>query len=694
MSLSPRDIQTRIRSGATLEDVAREAEMPMEKVEPFAAPVLAEREHVAGTALQCPVRRRGETGSVRSMRAVVSERLMTRALEVDDVEWDAWRNEDRRWTVVGRYGEGEDAQEARFVFDPRARFSTAQNDQARWLIGEYTAPSQPTEPASQTDPMSSPDAEPTIDLNDELALVRAVQGDATPSQQPAAPAPATQPEEQATEPAATAQTTASAAPQAPGTEQPAAPAPAQPAAQQEASSEQAEQPQGAGLLDPDDEDPEDYSEAELEQVNGIYDFVPKNTADMDVLYEMLSSFAEDSVNIYEGLTNPVAPAQPAGGQDVEEELDDTQQPTGPVVPMPAPTPVSWRPVEAVASPAAEQESGAPQESAAQQDVVPQAPGEAAVAPRRVVLERVVVEEVEVVQGEAPAPQPHETHTIKVDQALVDQVRQAQVRQSERPESTGQPGSTDQSESSPQAASAPETESTPSQPAEELLAQDQATDVTAERALDVPSTGGSEAAVPQPVAAASAEEQESAEELGQDDPAEPQVAAIEDVEPTPTKPSRGVDEVEAEVAEVAEATVQSVEVGVDRGAPAADDDSIAARGARLEAQIPTPAAFAEPKAEPEVDATGEPQGEQPSTSDESGAPAVTGTLEPEVNRPKDGNHPADDDAAAPAEEPAPQEEPPRAAPAPKPRPAPRSRKKRASIPSWDEIMFGGPTPKKD
>jgi len=28
--------------------------------------------------------------------------------------------------------------------------------------------------------------------------------------------------------------------------------------------------------------------------------------------------------------------------------------------------------------------------------------------------------------------------------------------------------------------------------------------------------------------------------------------------------------------------------------------------------------------------------------------------------------------------------------PAPAPKPRGRKKRASIPSWDEIMFGGPT----
>ena len=58
-SLTPRDIQARIRAGETLEDVARVAGIPMDRVERFAAPVLAEREHVASMAMASSVRRRG-----------------------------------------------------------------------------------------------------------------------------------------------------------------------------------------------------------------------------------------------------------------------------------------------------------------------------------------------------------------------------------------------------------------------------------------------------------------------------------------------------------------------------------------------------------------------------------------------------------------------------------------------------------
>lgn len=265
-ALSPRDIQNRIRSGASLEDVAQEAGVPAEKVEPYAAPVLAEREHIALTALQCPVRRRGETGSVRAMGSVVEERLGSALSE--QVKWDAWRNEDRRWTVRASYDDAEgNHQDAHFIFDMRARFSVAQDDPARELIGEVTAANRAT-----GDPT---DAEPTVDLNDELALVRAVQTGSLPGQRPpfeaATPSESREPEPEA----------------------------------------------------PSEGEDQDFPADELEEVDGVYDFVPKNTSDMDVLYEMLSSFAEDSVNIYAGLASPVTQQAPSDDARAEEDTDGT-----------------------------------------------------------------------------------------------------------------------------------------------------------------------------------------------------------------------------------------------------------------------------------------------------------------------------------------------------------------------------------
>lgn len=160
-SLSPRDIQTRIRAGDSLEDVARVAGLPTDRVERFAAPVLAERGHVAATAMASSVRRRGETSGHRNLRIAVTERLVGRKVDLDAVAWDAYRLEDGRWAVTADYPAGETQHQACFTFDLRARYSVASNDEARWLLGEQTA-AQPEE-----------DTEPTVDLSDELALVRA-----------------------------------------------------------------------------------------------------------------------------------------------------------------------------------------------------------------------------------------------------------------------------------------------------------------------------------------------------------------------------------------------------------------------------------------------------------------------------------------------------------------------------------------
>ena len=154
--LSPRDIQTRIRAGESLEDVVAGSGMDAERIERFAAPVLAEREHLALTALGSSVRRRGEASGHRPLRSVVAERLRAQGVDGDDVRWDAWKTGDSQWQLSADYELQGEPRHAEFRFDAQGRFSVAEDDEARWLAGE--APS----------PVAAKD-----DRDDELALVRA-----------------------------------------------------------------------------------------------------------------------------------------------------------------------------------------------------------------------------------------------------------------------------------------------------------------------------------------------------------------------------------------------------------------------------------------------------------------------------------------------------------------------------------------
>ncbi len=165
-ALRPRDIQARIRAGESAEDVAAIAQTTVEAIMPFAAPVLAERAHVAQTALKSSIRRATTEASpvARTLDEASRQHFTTLAVRADDVEWDAWRREDGRWTLVAAYVAGNDVHRAEFTYDQPGRYVLADNDQARLLTGE-AAPAAPVEPAGRR--LSSV---PTVSFGDELPL--------------------------------------------------------------------------------------------------------------------------------------------------------------------------------------------------------------------------------------------------------------------------------------------------------------------------------------------------------------------------------------------------------------------------------------------------------------------------------------------------------------------------------------------
>ncbi len=141
-TLRPRDIQARIRSGETPESVAQVAGTSVDKVMPYAAPVLAERAHVAQRAQRASVRRRpvegGATSSARTLGDAVGSHLRSRNVDPETVSWDAWRREDGRWTLTGSYATTGRVGAAHFSFDAPGNYVVADDDDAHWLLGEIT----------------------------------------------------------------------------------------------------------------------------------------------------------------------------------------------------------------------------------------------------------------------------------------------------------------------------------------------------------------------------------------------------------------------------------------------------------------------------------------------------------------------------------------------------------------------------
>src|SRR5690349_1702740 len=145
-SLRPRDIQMRIRAGETPEAVAHAAGTSVEKIMPFAAPVMAERAHVAERAQLASVRRRSSESGARTLGESVSAHLRSHNVDPGVVEWDAWRREDGRWTLTALYDVAGRTGTGTFSHDPRGNFVTVDDDDARWLVGD-SSPAAASEPA-------------------------------------------------------------------------------------------------------------------------------------------------------------------------------------------------------------------------------------------------------------------------------------------------------------------------------------------------------------------------------------------------------------------------------------------------------------------------------------------------------------------------------------------------------------------
>src|SRR3954469_10698743 len=149
--LSPKEIQAKIRAGASVEQVATAAGVDIGRVERFAHPVLLERSRAAELATAAhPVLADGP--SVLTLLETVTSALVARGLDPEATNWDAWRNEDGRWTVQMGWKAGLSDNIAHFRFTPGAHGGTvtAFDDAACELIDpDFARPLRPLAPVAE-----------------------------------------------------------------------------------------------------------------------------------------------------------------------------------------------------------------------------------------------------------------------------------------------------------------------------------------------------------------------------------------------------------------------------------------------------------------------------------------------------------------------------------------------------------------
>jgi hypothetical protein len=140
-ALSPRDIQSRIRSGESADDVARVAGVPIDRVLRYAGPVLQERAMLAQHARRTKIKAT-ERGTSGSLAEVVDARLAQHGIDAEKISWDAYRREDGAWRIVATWPSGKATAQAIWELDKTRQSVTPHDDMAQYLCADRTSPAE------------------------------------------------------------------------------------------------------------------------------------------------------------------------------------------------------------------------------------------------------------------------------------------------------------------------------------------------------------------------------------------------------------------------------------------------------------------------------------------------------------------------------------------------------------------------
>ena len=156
--LRPKEIQARIRAGATVEQIAALAGTSLSRVERFAYPVLLERASVVEKALKARPAIDGITGSA-SVAETVAATLAARGHD-GSMAWDAYKD-DAGWVLALTWSAGRSENKAQWLFHPGPDGGTlsARDDAAAEIVDpalRILRPLRQVRPESVAPPLLDP----------------------------------------------------------------------------------------------------------------------------------------------------------------------------------------------------------------------------------------------------------------------------------------------------------------------------------------------------------------------------------------------------------------------------------------------------------------------------------------------------------------------------------------------------------
>ncbi len=135
--VGPREVQALIRSGLSPADVASRTGEPLEYIQRFEGPVLAEREYVIMTARSMPVSTAAESDDVAEFGSVIDARLDE--LDARGVRWSS-RKKNALWIVAVDFTDGEVERTATWTYEPKRSVLAPADHEAQSLSRRGDAP--------------------------------------------------------------------------------------------------------------------------------------------------------------------------------------------------------------------------------------------------------------------------------------------------------------------------------------------------------------------------------------------------------------------------------------------------------------------------------------------------------------------------------------------------------------------------
>ncbi|MFM6977473.1 MAG: septation protein SepH [Micrococcales bacterium] len=159
ISLTPREIQTAIRSGASVDELVSRSGDPRDYVEKFAQPVIDELTHVLATALGVRISVAGDRYNEVSQTEfgeIIASRLI--ASGVSEYAWSTHRDENHSWQITVQYSLSGNHHVGVWSFDLKKLLLSPENDNAVTLSTQNQL-----SPAPKLVPVEEPAVETILD---------------------------------------------------------------------------------------------------------------------------------------------------------------------------------------------------------------------------------------------------------------------------------------------------------------------------------------------------------------------------------------------------------------------------------------------------------------------------------------------------------------------------------------------------